>query len=40
VDDAAGADRSSLGLSSDLALARYRDALGALAELVQTDVTW
>ena len=40
VDDAAGADRASLGLSSDLALARYRDALGALAELVQTDVTW
>lgn len=40
VDDLARADRASLGLSSDLALARYRDALDALAELVQTDVTW
>ncbi len=40
VDDVPSADRASLGLSSDLALARYRDALGVLAELVQTDVTW
>lgn len=40
VDDVASADRASLGLSSDLALANYREALGALTELVQTDVTW
>ncbi len=39
-EDAAGADRAGLGLSTDLALARYRDDLQALAELVQTDVTW
>ncbi len=40
VDDAAGADREALGLSTDLALARYREALATLAELAQTDVTW
>ncbi|MFO0625667.1 MAG: hypothetical protein U0325_08630 [Polyangiales bacterium] len=40
VDEAAGADREGLGLPSDLALARYRADLGALAALVQTDITW
>lgn len=40
VEDAAGADREALGLPTDLALARYREGLGALAALVQTDITW
>lgn len=39
-DDAATAGREALGLSTDLALARYRESLASLAALAQTDVTW
>lgn len=40
VEDAEGASPAALGLEGVEAYSRYLDALRALRELVQTDVTW